>query len=64
MQVTKKDSEPTVRDQLKKFILKSALGFQTVLLYDLGTELGIFNYLYEKGKLLENSGVQTCALRS
>ena len=52
----KPNSEPTVRDQLKKFILKSGLGFQTVLVHDLGTRLGIFDYLYEKGKALSASG--------
>lgn len=56
MAPTKPNSEPTVRDQLKKFILKGALGFQTVLVYYLGTKLGIFDHLYEKGKALSVSG--------
>ncbi len=43
-------SELSVKDQLKKFVIKGALGFQTILMYGIGTRLGIFNYLYEKGK--------------
>jgi len=56
MSPNKPNTEPTVRDQLKKFILKGALGFQTVLVHALGTRLGIFDYLYEKGKTLSASG--------
>lgn len=55
MSQTKPKSEPTVRDQLKKFALKGAMGFQTILVYGIGTRLGIFEYLYEKGKSVSES---------
>ena len=53
--MTKSDhnSEVSVKDQLKKFALKSLYGFQTVIVYGLGTRLGIFDYLYKKGKETE-----------
>ncbi len=55
MSQNKLESGPTVKDQLKKFVLKGALGYQTVLVYGLGNKLGIFDYLYEKGKSLSES---------
>lgn len=45
-----KKKDITFRDQMKKFAIKNVVGFQTVLLYGLGTRLGIFAYLDEKCK--------------
>ncbi len=42
-------NEVNFSDQLKKFAVKSILGFQTVLVFGLGRRLGIFDYLMEKG---------------
>ena len=42
-------SEINVKEQIRKFALKSMYGFQTVLTYGIGRQLGIFKYLYEKG---------------
>jgi len=35
-------------EQMKKFMIKSFYGFNTILSYGLGKRLGIFNYLHEK----------------
>ncbi len=40
-------------EQTKKFLVKNMYGFQTILTYGLGQRLGIFEYLYEKGKKSE-----------
>ncbi|MHA2182003.1 MAG: class I SAM-dependent methyltransferase [Promethearchaeota archaeon] len=42
--------EITLREQTKKFAVKSMYGFQTILAYGFGSNLGIFDYLYEKAK--------------
>jgi len=47
---TKDEPEITMKEQLKKFAIKSMAGFQTVMIYGIGRQLGIFNYLYEKSK--------------
>ncbi|NHI93898.1 MAG: class I SAM-dependent methyltransferase [Candidatus Lokiarchaeota archaeon] len=47
------ENQITIKDQIKKFALKSLIGYQTVLVYGLGYRLGIFDYLYKKGKKLE-----------
>jgi 2-polyprenyl-3-methyl-5-hydroxy-6-metoxy-1,4-benzoquinol methylase len=47
-------TEISLYDQIKKFAIKSMLGFQTVLLFGLGRRLGIFDYLNEKGKSAPN----------
>ncbi|MFX0043591.1 MAG: class I SAM-dependent methyltransferase [Candidatus Hodarchaeota archaeon] len=46
----KKESEITVKDQIKKFAINGLSGFNTIILIGMGRRLGIFNYLYEKGK--------------
>lgn len=45
-----KNKELSIKEQLKKFAIKSMYGFQTVLLVGLGNRLGIFEYLYEKAR--------------
>jgi len=50
------DKEITMRDQMKKFLIKGFYGFNTVLTFGLGRRLGIFDYLYEKAKTLSESG--------
>lgn len=47
------NKEITVAEQTKKFLVKSMYGFQTILTYGLGQRLGIYEYLYEKGKKSE-----------
>ncbi|MHA2007876.1 MAG: class I SAM-dependent methyltransferase [Promethearchaeota archaeon] len=42
--------EITMAEQTKKFLVRNMYGFQTILTYGLGQRLGIFEYLYEKGK--------------
>jgi SAM-dependent methyltransferase len=54
MNEIQKDQEIPVKEQVKKFAIKSMYGFQTVMTFGLGKHLGIFNYLYEKAK--ENTG--------
>ncbi|MFQ5976903.1 MAG: class I SAM-dependent methyltransferase [Candidatus Heimdallarchaeota archaeon] len=50
MNNSKKTGDLSIIDQMKKFAVKSMLGFQTVLVYGLGRRLAIFDYLNEKGK--------------
>lgn len=47
---TEDKHEITIKEQIKKFAIKSMVGFQTVMIYGIGRQLGIFNYLYEKSK--------------
>ena len=47
---TENEPEITMKEQLKKFAIKSMAGFQTVMIYGIGKQLGIFNYLYKKSK--------------
>jgi SAM-dependent methyltransferase len=42
------EDQISFRDQLKKFTVKSLLGFQTILLFGIGQRLGIFEYLHNK----------------
>lgn len=42
--------EVTLREQMKKFAIKSLYGYQTILCYGLGGRLGIFDYFYKKAK--------------
>jgi ubiquinone/menaquinone biosynthesis C-methylase UbiE len=44
-------TEISMKDQMKKFLLKSLYGFNTVLMFGLGRRLGIFDYLYDKARL-------------
>ena len=50
MNPDKNETEITLYDQIKKFAIKSMLGFQTVLLFGLGRRVGIFDYLNGKAK--------------
>ncbi|MFX1554773.1 MAG: class I SAM-dependent methyltransferase [Promethearchaeota archaeon] len=50
------DKEITMRDQMKKFLIKGFYGFNTILTFGLGRRLGIFDYLDEKAKKLSESG--------
>ncbi|MFX0144490.1 MAG: class I SAM-dependent methyltransferase [Candidatus Hodarchaeota archaeon] len=45
-----KEKEVSVKDQMKKFLIKGFYGFNTILTFGLGRRLGIFDYLYEKSK--------------
>ncbi|KKK43403.1 hypothetical protein LCGC14_0668980, partial [marine sediment metagenome] len=47
------NTEITIANQTKKFLVKSMYGFQTILAYGLGQRLGIFEYLYEKAQKSE-----------
>ncbi len=51
-----KENQVTIFEQIKKFSIKSLYGFQTVIIYGLGARLGIFDYLYAKGKEAGKSG--------
>jgi len=51
------ESEITIKDQMKKFLIKGFYGFNTILTFGLGRRLGIFDYLYEKSK--SSSGTAT-----
>ncbi len=53
---TKDESEITMKEQIKKFAIKSMVGFQTVMIYGIGRQVGIFNYLYEKSKSQPTEG--------
>ncbi len=44
-------TEISMKDQMKKFLIKSLYGFNTVLMFGLGRRLGIFDYLYDKSIL-------------
>lgn len=50
MNNSKNSGDLSIIDQMKKFAVKSMLGFQTVLVFGLGRRLGIFDYLNEKAK--------------
>lgn len=56
MNQTKDKQEITLGEQLKKFAIKSMIGFHTVLMYGIGRQVGIFNYLYEKSKSQSSKG--------
>lgn len=53
---TEDKPEITIKEQLKKFAIKGMIGFQTVMIYGIGRQLGIFNYLYEKSKSKPTEG--------
>ena len=52
----REESQVTVMDQIKKFTIKSLYGFLTVIVYGMGARLGIFDYLFAKGKVAGESG--------
>jgi SAM-dependent methyltransferase len=47
--------EITLRDQMKKFLIKGFYGFNTIISFGLAKQLGILNYLSKKGKKLSES---------
>ena len=49
------EKEVTLREQLKKFLIKGCYGFNTILTIGLGRRLGIFDYLYDKAKVSPSS---------
>ena len=56
MSQNENEKEITIRDQMKKFLIKGLYGFNTVLTFGLGRRIGIFDYLDEKAKTLSESG--------
>ena len=56
MSQDQENSEITINDQMKKFLIKGMYGYQTVLCYGLGGRLGIFDYLNEKAKSGKSEG--------
>jgi len=44
------DNKVTLKEQMKKFVIKGLLGFQTVNVYIMGRSLGIWDYLTQKVK--------------
>lgn len=51
------EKEVTLREQLKKFLIKGYYGFNTILTLGLGMRLGIFDYLYDKSKKSPSTSV-------
>ena len=49
------EKEVTLREQMKKFLIKGCYGFNSILSIGLGKRLGIFDYLYEKAKTSSSS---------
>lgn len=49
------NAEITMKDQMKKFLIKSLYGFLTVLMFGLGRRVGILDYLQEKAKSKSNT---------
>jgi len=47
--------EVSMKDQMKKFLIKSLYGFLTVLMFGLGRRTGILDYLQEKAKKQSNT---------
>nr|MDO8135249.1 class I SAM-dependent methyltransferase [Candidatus Njordarchaeum guaymaensis] len=41
----------TLQDQMRKFVIKGLLGFQSVIVFAIGRRLGIFDYLAQKSKI-------------
>ncbi|MFW9969905.1 MAG: class I SAM-dependent methyltransferase [Candidatus Odinarchaeota archaeon] len=48
--------EISIKDQMKKFLIKGFYGFNTIICFGIGKRLGIFDYLKEKAKKLSCSG--------
>ncbi|KKM73220.1 hypothetical protein LCGC14_1412700 [marine sediment metagenome] len=49
------ESEVSIKEQIKKFMVKGFYGFNTIITFGLGRRLGIFDYLYEKSMPLSES---------
>lgn len=56
MTQNKNGTEIPMKEQMKKFLIKSLYGFNTVLMYGIGRRLGIFDYILEKAKSSSSSG--------
>ena len=50
------EKEISIKDQMKKFLIKGFYGFNTIICFGIGKRLGILDYLDEKAKKLSNSG--------
>jgi len=50
MSQNQNEKDITIRDQMKKFLIKGFYGFNTILCFGIGRRLGIFDYLDEKVK--------------
>jgi len=50
------ENEISMKEQVKKFLIKSLYGFLTVLMFGLGRRVGILDYLLEKAKNENNTG--------
>lgn len=48
-------SDISMKEQMKKFLIKSLYGFLTVLMFGLGRRVGILDYLQEKAKTTSNT---------
>ncbi|MFX0018709.1 MAG: class I SAM-dependent methyltransferase [Promethearchaeota archaeon] len=53
--MSQNEKEITIKEQMKKFLIKGFYGFNTILTYGLGLRLGIFDYLYKKAKFLSET---------
>ena len=53
--MSQNEKEITIREQMKKFLIKGFYGFNTILTCGLGLRLGIFDYLYKKAKSLSET---------
>ncbi len=51
--------EVNIKDQMKKFAIKSLYGFQTIIIYGMGVRLGIFDFLLRKGEMTADSSKVT-----
>ncbi|MFX0007454.1 MAG: class I SAM-dependent methyltransferase [Promethearchaeota archaeon] len=56
MSQNQEKNEITLKDQMKKFLIKGFYGFNTIICFGIGKRLGILDYLDEKAKKLSNSG--------
>jgi SAM-dependent methyltransferase len=56
MSQNQNEKDFTIREQMKKFLIKGFYGFNTILCFGLGRRLGIFDYLDDKAKSLSESG--------
>ncbi len=50
MSETESSKAVTLKDQMKKFVIKGLLGFHSVVVFAMGRKLGIFDYLAHKAK--------------
>lgn len=50
------ENEVTLKDQMKKFLIKGLYGFNTIILVGMGRRLGIFDYLFEKAQTIPDPG--------